>query len=59
MGLNALFQKIPIIILIKRTVQPADAIGLIGFKPGFMKYQVLHHVVESQLFTALWNRYHQ
>ncbi len=43
----------------KRTVQPGDAFDRYRFQVGVWNCQILNHVVEPQLFTSWWNRYHQ
>ncbi len=43
----------------RRTVQRAGAFEDAAFGPGVWNCQILNQVVESQLFTFLWNRYHQ
>jgi hypothetical protein len=44
----------------KRTAQPGDAFEGTAFKLGVQNCQILNKVlVESQLFSCLWNNYHQ
>ncbi len=43
----------------KRTLYQGDAFEDTVFKPGFTNFKILNEVVESQVFTSLWNTYHQ
>ncbi len=58
-GLDSLFQKTSIITPQKTNRSARRCVWRYCFKAGVWNCQILNQVVESQLFTSLWNRYHQ